>query len=140
MRAMSSRPRYRTRIWLREHLPEPVARFFPPGRRDCGEHEWFRVDEATDRCWHCTTERPHQPTPIDPDGDVWKALRQAAREGDPVSRRIVLRMMAEHEAYEAGVVRDMEETATQLNVDASGFKRQAASVEETSRSLAAALE
>lgn len=49
-------------------------------------------------------------------------------------------MMAEHEAYEAAVVREMEETAAKLNVDASGLKRQAASVEETSRSLAAALE
>lgn len=78
--------------------------------------------------------------PIDLDSDVWRSLRNAAGEGDLASRRIVLRMMAEHEAYEATVVRDMEKTAAKLNVDTSALGRQARSAEETSRSLAAAAE
>lgn len=129
------------RTWLREHLPELFSKFFPPGSRDCREHEWFRADEQTDRCWHCVVGvRPHRPTPIDLDSETWQSLRKAAGEGDPTSRRIVLRMMAEHEAFEATVVRDMEETAAKLNVDTSGLGRQAKSAEETSRSLAAAAE
>lgn len=78
--------------------------------------------------------------PIDLDSEVWQSLRKVAGDGDPVSRRIVLRMMAEHEAYEATVVRDMKETAAKLNVDTSALGRQAISAEEMSRSLAAAAE
>lgn len=78
--------------------------------------------------------------PIDLDSEVWQSLREAAGEGDPVSRRIALRMMAEHEAYEATVVRDMEETAAKLNVDTSALGRQVKNAEEMSRSLAAAAE
>ena len=138
---MTRLPRYRLRTWLRENLPEPFSRLFPPGTRDCGRHEWYRADEETDRCRHCTIGvRPHRPMPIDLDSEVWQALRAAAGEGDSVSRRIVLRMMAEHEAYEATVVRDMEETAAKLNVDASALGRQVKTAEEVSRSLAAAAE
>jgi hypothetical protein len=136
---MRSRPRYRLRTWLREHLPELLAGLLPPGRRDCGDHEWFRADEETDRCWHCVVgERPHQPVPIDPDSSVWQALRKAAREGDPGSQGTVLRIMAEHEAYEAMVVGDMRETAFKLDVDASTLERQASLALEAHQSLAAA--
>lgn len=76
--------------------------------------------------------------PIDLDSEVWRALREAAREGDPISRQIVLRMMAEHEAYEATVARDMDETATKLDIDVPALRRQAAGAEEVSRSLGAA--
>lgn len=76
----------------------PIASV-PPGSKDCGRHEWFRNDETTDICWHCTVgEREHVPKEIDPDSELWKALSQAASEGDPVSQRIVGRMLAEHRA------------------------------------------
>lgn len=95
LKPMRRGPRYRLRMWLREHAPEPLSRLFPPGSRDCGEHEWFPADDATDRCWHCLVGvRPHRPVPIDPDSGVWQGLREAARSGDSGSQRIVLRMMA----------------------------------------------
>ena len=135
---MSRRPRYRLRTWMRERVPllTPV---FPPGDEDCGEHEWFRADEQTDRCWHCTVGvREHRPVPIDPDSSVWQALNEAARQGDPSSRAIALRMMAEHEAYEALVAEELGVTAASLNLDATTLQRQAAGAADISRSLAAA--
>ncbi len=134
-------PRYRLRTWLREHAPEPLSRLFPPGSRDCGEHEWFPADDATDRCWHCLVGvRPHRPVPIDPDSGVWQGLREAARSGDSGSQRIVLRMMAEHEAYEAVIAADMRETAGRLDLDPSAFDRQASNAAETSEWLTEAAE
>jgi hypothetical protein len=123
---------------MREGVPL-LARLFPPGSADCGEHEWFRADERTDRCWHCTAGvREHRPVPIDPDSPVWQALNQAARGGDPSSRRIVLRRMSEHEAYEAMVANELGATAASLNLDATTLRRQAAGAADVSRSLAAA--
>jgi hypothetical protein len=111
----------------------------PPGNQDCGEHEWFRADEQTDRCWHCTVGvREHRPAPIDPDSSVWQALSEAARQGDPSSRRIALGMMAEHEAYEALVAEELGATAASLDLDATTLRRQAAGAADISRSLAAA--
>lgn len=135
---MHRRPRYRLRTWVRGRLPL-LAALFPPGSRDCGEHEWFRADERTDRCWHCTAGvRDHRPVPIDPDSPVWQALNQAARDGDPSSRRIALRMMAEHEAYAAMVAYELGATAASLNLDATTLRRQAVGAADISRSLAAA--
>lgn len=95
---MLKRPRYRLRTWAREHAPGPLWRFFPPGSEDCGEHEWFREGDV-DYCWHCTAgEREHVPKPIDPNSELWQHLSQSADEGNPVSQRIVRRMVAEHEA------------------------------------------
>lgn len=123
---------------MRERVSR-LAPLFPPGNRDCGEHEWFRVDEQTDRCWHCTIGvREHRPVPIDPDSAVWQALTVAARNGDPSSRQIALRMMAEHEAYEALVAEELGATAASLNLDATTLRRQAAGAADISRSLAAA--
>lgn len=123
---------------MREGVP-PLAPLFPPGNRDCGEHEWFRADEQTDRCWHCTVGvREHRPVPIDPDSAVWQALNEAARQGDPSSRRIALRMMADHEAYEALVAGELGATAASLNLDATTLQRQAAGAADISRALAAA--
>jgi hypothetical protein len=45
--------RYRIRTWLRGNLPGPLSDLFPKGRRDCGNHEWHRATEETDRCYHC---------------------------------------------------------------------------------------
>lgn len=138
---MTHRRRYRLRTWLREHLPEPFAPLFPPGSRDCGDHEWFRADDRTDRCWHCTVgEREHRPAPIDPESELWQELLEVARKGDPTSRQVVLRMMAEHEAYEALVTAALGDTAAQFDIDASGFQRRAKDAAKLSSLLAAAAE
>lgn len=97
-RAMARWPRYRFRTWAREHLPSPLARLFPPGTKDCGHHEWFRHDDHTDVCWHCTVgEREHKPGMIDATSRLWHALHQAAGAGSPSARKIVNRMIAEDE-------------------------------------------
>ena len=104
-RRMARWPRYRLRTWAREHLPVPLAYLFPPGSKDCGRHEWFRNDEHTDICWHCTVgERDHVAQRIDPDSSLWQALNQAAADGSPDAQQIVDRMIAEDaEARRAAV-------------------------------------
>jgi len=95
-RHMARWPRYRLRTWLREHLPRPLAYLFPPGNKNCGRHEWFRTDEHTDICWHCTVgEREHVPARIDPTSELWQWLSKSADEGSPSSQKIVRRMIAE---------------------------------------------
>lgn len=97
-RSMARWPHYRLRTWLREHLPVPLAYLFPAGSKDCGRHEWFRNDENTDICWHCTVgEREHVPARIDPTSEVWQWLSKSAEEGNPSSQKIVKRMIAEDE-------------------------------------------
>lgn len=130
--------RYRTRTWLRENVPV-VGGLFSPGRKDCGDHDWFRADEHTDRCWHCVVgERPHRPVPIDPDSAVWRDLNAAAFAGDSTSRRLVLRMMAEHEDYEALVAQEMQGTVSRLDLDLPHLKEQLANAAAASRALSAA--
>jgi len=69
---------------------------FPAGSKDCGRHEWFRNDERTDICWHCTVgEREHVPARIDPTSELWQELNRAARAGSPSAQKIVKRMIAE---------------------------------------------
>jgi hypothetical protein len=45
--------RYRLRTWLRGRLPDTLAGVVPKGSHDCGNHEWYRADEGTWRCYHC---------------------------------------------------------------------------------------
>ncbi len=45
--------RYRVRTWLRGRLPVALVDLLPKGHRDCGDHEWYRADEQTWRCYHC---------------------------------------------------------------------------------------
>jgi hypothetical protein len=93
---MARWPQYRFRTWAREHLPRPLAYLFPPGDKDCGHHEWFRNDENTDICWHCTVgEREHVPARIDPTSELWQELNRAARAGSPSAQEIVERRIAE---------------------------------------------
>ena len=99
---MSKRPRYRWRTWLRGHLPWALVDLFPKGTKDCGDHEWFRFDEATDRCYHCEMgERPHQHTPIDWDSDLWRELTRLADEGDVEYHQLIRRMRREEAEAEA---------------------------------------
>jgi N-acetyl-anhydromuramyl-L-alanine amidase AmpD len=95
---MARWPRYRFRTWAREHAPGPISRLFPPGTKDCGRHEWFRNDEHTDVCWHCTVgEREHVPARIDPTSELWQELSRAAHAGSSSAQEIVDRMIAEDE-------------------------------------------
>lgn len=48
--------RYRWRTELRGRLPNAFLWLAPKGR-DCGEHEWYRQDDATDACYHCEAVR-----------------------------------------------------------------------------------
>jgi hypothetical protein len=45
--------KYRLRTWVRAHAPYFIADRIPKGRKDCGNHEWYRSDEYTDHCYHC---------------------------------------------------------------------------------------
>lgn len=49
--------KYRTRTWLRGHLPLRLGWMAPKGF-DCADHEWYRQDRTTWACYHCeaTTE------------------------------------------------------------------------------------
>lgn len=58
--------KYRTRTWLRMHLPGVLSDLFPKGRSNCGDHEWYRVDEGTWRCAHCVVGETHE-VPWPPD-------------------------------------------------------------------------
>lgn len=52
--------RYRWRTTLRSNLPPPLWRLVPKGRKDCGEHEWYKSTEDWDACYHCEAGgRPH---------------------------------------------------------------------------------
>jgi hypothetical protein len=45
--------RYRTRTWIRGHLPYGLTWIAPKGPEDCGDHDWYRADEDTALCYHC---------------------------------------------------------------------------------------
>ncbi len=85
--------RYRGRAWLRQHLPDVLARLAPKGRGDCGAHEWYRVDEHTWRCYYCqpavatsspwTREEQLRHTL----GGINSTLRTVAARGEPAGER-----------------------------------------------------
>ena len=103
---MSKRPRYRWRTWLRGHLPWALVDLFPKGAKDCGDHEWFRLNDETDLCYHCEVgERRHRHMPIDWNSDLWRELTQLANEGDEHYRQLIHRLRREErEAAAAKVV------------------------------------
>jgi hypothetical protein len=70
------RGRYRTRTRVRSHLPWRLTWLAPKGEHDCGDHDWYRHDESTARCYHCDVgERPLAPDEaITPDGEIVKKL------------------------------------------------------------------
>ena len=49
--------RYRLRTWLRTHLPYVLSDRIAKGRRDCGDHEWYRAEGETWHCYHCSVGR-----------------------------------------------------------------------------------
>lgn len=52
-RLLMNKPRYRWRTRLRTWAPFWMTDFFPKGRHDCGQHEWYRHDSDTFHCYHC---------------------------------------------------------------------------------------
>lgn len=53
----------RWRTWLRVHTPDVLyyrLGLVVPKARDCGDHDWHKVDEATDGCYHCDVTRPRE--------------------------------------------------------------------------------
>jgi len=55
-----ARRKYRNRTRLRENLPELLAAVVPKGRHDCGDHEWYKAEEKTWRCYHCVPGVTHE--------------------------------------------------------------------------------
>lgn len=52
--------KYRTRTWLRGHLPLRLGWLSPKGT-DCGNHEWYRQNETTWACYHCEVTTHSEP-------------------------------------------------------------------------------
>lgn len=65
---MGGHGKYRMRTGLRALLPCFLAERIPKGLRDCGDHEWYRSDDGTSRCYHCEVGilrpgKPYRPRP-----------------------------------------------------------------------------
>jgi hypothetical protein len=52
--------RYRLRTTLRERLPEALTALVPKGADDCGNHEWYKAENRTWRCYHCIPGETHE--------------------------------------------------------------------------------
>lgn len=70
--------KYRLRTALRRHLPYRLTWLAPKGR-DCGDHDWYRSEEETWRCYHCTVVTHEMP---------WTESELAARELEAEAMRI----------------------------------------------------
>lgn len=51
--------KYRWRTRLRSVLPyrPPLYQLVPKGGKDCGNHQWYREEGRTWRCYHCRVGR-----------------------------------------------------------------------------------
>jgi hypothetical protein len=49
--------KYRLRTWLRARLPHFLSDRIPKGRKDCGNHEWYRSRGSMWHCYHCVARR-----------------------------------------------------------------------------------
>jgi hypothetical protein len=88
-------PRYRWRTWIRGRVPWALVDVFPRGWRDCGQHEWYREDEETDRCYHCMVGvRPHQLMEAPIDHQLRIDLLRAAQRGSVVAAEALERRHA----------------------------------------------
>jgi len=82
-----------------------MADLFPRGLKDCGQHEWFRFDDESDRCYHCEVgKRPHQHMPIDWNSNLWRELSRLADEGDENYQQLIRRLKREEQEAEAARV------------------------------------
>ena len=50
--------RYRWRTRVRRHVPWLLVNLgvAGKGKHDCGDHEWYKHDDVTVRCYHCEVE------------------------------------------------------------------------------------
>jgi hypothetical protein len=55
--------KYRLRTMMRGVLPYVLANRIPKGSGDCGNHDWYHQDDATDACYHCQPGRRERPQP-----------------------------------------------------------------------------
>jgi len=58
------RGKYRLRTRVRRHLPWFLVNLgvAGKGRRDCGDHQWYRADDNVEGCYHCDVGvRPYDP-------------------------------------------------------------------------------
>ncbi len=51
--------KYRLRTAIRERLPVVLIDLIPKGPDDCGDHEWYKAEEQTWRCYHCRPRITH---------------------------------------------------------------------------------
>lgn len=56
---MAGGGKYRWRTALRRRLPWRFGIYLlvRKGKRDCGDHEWYRHDDEIMRCYHCEPGR-----------------------------------------------------------------------------------
>lgn len=52
--------KYRTRTWLRRHLPWTLAARIPKGKRDCGAHDWYWAGGDAWECYRCRIGVMHE--------------------------------------------------------------------------------
>lgn len=45
--------RYRLRTRIRRLLPFALIGLLPKGKKDCGDHEWYRSTHELYLCYHC---------------------------------------------------------------------------------------
>jgi hypothetical protein len=54
------RARYRWRTNLRRRLPHALIGLAPKGRKDCGQHEWYRKTGDILNCYHCFAQKAYE--------------------------------------------------------------------------------
>ncbi|MDP9386837.1 MAG: hypothetical protein M3Q48_02635 [Actinomycetota bacterium] len=62
-----ARGKYRLRTAVRGRLPWFFVNLgvLAKGRRDCGDHEWYKASDEVDRCYHCEVGE-RRPSQFDP--------------------------------------------------------------------------
>jgi len=90
---------YRTRTWLRSHLPWFLINLGIASKgKDCeaagGQHEWYNSDEKNSNCYHCEVCRPGQFWKKEniPHGVVLAALNMKPDETLDISEKILERI------------------------------------------------
>ena len=51
--------KYRLRTRIRKLLPFALIGLMPKGKKDCGDHEWYRSTNDTYHCYHCAVGIRH---------------------------------------------------------------------------------
>lgn len=62
---MKTYGRYRWRLLIRGNMPRALVRFFPKGKKVCGNHVFYKDSEELDLCYFCRVgeRRPSQYPP-----------------------------------------------------------------------------